>query len=298
MTIRKIMVATDGSPPAEAAAKFLAHLPHDQPLELTLVYAMFVPEAQKSYLMDDWKSNALADQHEEAQRAFAAIENFFTGADVQIEQVIREGEPGEVIAAVAKEIEAELIVIGATGHSALERLVLGSTSDYVATRAPCSVLVIRTEEASSVANSLKIAVAYDDEPPARLALQEAMAFDWGSQVEIDVVSVVHGLASEEPHPMAAISQRAAKSLRKVTSRTRSELLFSDDASAGLVDYVERGGHDIVILGETPRGALSKIFLTDTTRYVLRHAGCSVWVARNPSSTSAGTIHDEGTSQVS
>jgi nucleotide-binding universal stress UspA family protein len=53
------------------------------------------------------------------------------------------GRPGNVIMEFAESQGADLIVLGATRHGALERFLLGSVSYEVATCAPCSVLVIR-----------------------------------------------------------------------------------------------------------------------------------------------------------
>lgn len=54
----------------------------------------------------------------------------------------RLGQPGDVVCDIAKEIGADLVVIGSHGYGAVERL-LGTTASKIVHRAPCSVLVIR-----------------------------------------------------------------------------------------------------------------------------------------------------------
>lgn len=56
---------------------------------------------------------------------------------------IRKGDPREVILSYAKECEADLIVMGAFGHSRVRELLLGSTTQYVFNHAPCPVLLVR-----------------------------------------------------------------------------------------------------------------------------------------------------------
>jgi nucleotide-binding universal stress UspA family protein len=51
--------------------------------------------------------------------------------------------PKEIILQEAAEWPADWIVLGSNGHGALDRFLLGSTSEAVATHAPCSVEVIR-----------------------------------------------------------------------------------------------------------------------------------------------------------
>lgn len=53
------------------------------------------------------------------------------------------GRPGSLICDKAHALDADLVIIGASGHGAIDRLLLGSVSYEVATTAPCSVLVVR-----------------------------------------------------------------------------------------------------------------------------------------------------------
>jgi len=63
------------------------------------------------------------------------------GVDTECCQV--PGSPGVTICGVARNWEADLIVIGRHGHlSKLEELVLGSVSNYVLHHAPCDVFVV------------------------------------------------------------------------------------------------------------------------------------------------------------
>ncbi len=55
---------------------------------------------------------------------------------------VRPGDPAEVIAAVAAERRAELVVVGALQRGRLEQAVLGSTAEAVAAELECDVLVV------------------------------------------------------------------------------------------------------------------------------------------------------------
>ena len=61
--------------------------------------------------------------------------------DVRIER----GDPVTMICQVATETDADLIVVGTGDRSWLERLFKPSVSAGVATEAPCSVLIVRTD---------------------------------------------------------------------------------------------------------------------------------------------------------
>jgi len=61
---------------------------------------------------------------------------------LEIEFILKEGKPGTEIIDVAKEIKADLIVIGHQGRSALGDILLGSVAQYVVNHAPSPVLVV------------------------------------------------------------------------------------------------------------------------------------------------------------
>jgi nucleotide-binding universal stress UspA family protein len=54
------------------------------------------------------------------------------------------GYPGRTICEVARQWEADLIIVGRRGRSGLTEMVLGSVSNYVLHHAPCSVLTIQS----------------------------------------------------------------------------------------------------------------------------------------------------------
>ena len=57
---------------------------------------------------------------------------------------VMDGDPKKVLIHESERFAADCIVIGAKGHSRIERLLLGSVSAAVAARASCSVEVVRT----------------------------------------------------------------------------------------------------------------------------------------------------------
>jgi nucleotide-binding universal stress UspA family protein len=57
---------------------------------------------------------------------------------------LKEGHAGEEILRLAREIGADLIVLGSHGKSNLDRILLGSVSSFVVAHSPVSTLVVRS----------------------------------------------------------------------------------------------------------------------------------------------------------
>jgi universal stress protein A len=66
---------------------------------------------------------------------------------------VRGGRPYQEIIALAREIDADLIVLSTRGHSGLKHLLLGSTAERVVRGTPCPVLVARKRKQKSKAAS-------------------------------------------------------------------------------------------------------------------------------------------------
>jgi universal stress protein A len=56
---------------------------------------------------------------------------------------VRKGTASDEIAAAARESKADLVIIASHGYTGLKRVLLGSTAEAVARRAPCPVLILR-----------------------------------------------------------------------------------------------------------------------------------------------------------
>lgn len=140
----KILIATDGSPWSHDAIREAARL---LPLKGAEVHVVSV--ASLVPLMMGYEATAagaalvvereLAIAHVDAEKAVALLAALGVAATAHE----REGEAAHEILALGRELAPDLVVLGAHGKNALERLFLGSTSDAVIHRWPGAVLVVR-----------------------------------------------------------------------------------------------------------------------------------------------------------
>jgi len=122
----RILVATDGSAPGDAAVAAAIDLAGRCSLPLT---ALSVHPAGA----DDAIRN---EAYEAVSRAQAAA-----GETVEFDGRCLEGKPDETILAVTDEVGADLIVMGSNARGGLGRLIKGSVAERVVSPAPCAVLI-------------------------------------------------------------------------------------------------------------------------------------------------------------
>lgn len=113
--------------------------------EAKLVVLSVVP--QVSWLTAAAETGEFREAHAEYEAHWAeGIDEFLRPVDfggVSWEHKLIRGAASEQIVATAKEADAALIVMGATGRSGLVRVLLGSTTRRVLRSMPCSMLVVR-----------------------------------------------------------------------------------------------------------------------------------------------------------
>jgi nucleotide-binding universal stress UspA family protein len=139
--IESILLATDGSAPAERAADFAGSLALRYDSKLTVLTA-YLPVP--SYLGEPNYSRALYSTLEEAQSLVNNIASRLREMGVaKVEADILEGPASHVILEVAETRRPDLIVLGARGLSTWQGILLGSVSMAVTQRAACPVLVVK-----------------------------------------------------------------------------------------------------------------------------------------------------------
>ncbi|MBE6171815.1 MAG: universal stress protein [Enterococcus faecium] len=140
---RKIMVAVDGSEEAELAFKKAVNVALRNNSELLLAHVIDTRSFQTVSSFD----GMLAEQATEmAKQTLADYEMKAKKSGLhQVTTVVEYGSPKHIIAKeIPEDHEVDLILLGATGLNAVERLFIGSVSEYVIRNAACDVLVVRT----------------------------------------------------------------------------------------------------------------------------------------------------------
>lgn len=287
----KALIATDGSHNANEAAKMFATLPHAGPLEVHILTVIYMPPDDSGGMAYAWLPEFIQTEEARAKEGFEKIASLFVGDDVVTNHMICHGHVGHTITEEARRAAVDLIVIGAQGHSAIARVLLGSTSDFVATQAGCSVLAVRSDKLPSTTSPMRVVIAYDGSEPAKLAVDEFVKSSWATQCDLHLVHVLpHGSmftrATSQDFDAArqdgrTMIEEVAQRLKPSVSNVATHLLEGDSIGQVITEFSQQNGVDLVMLGDTGRSAISQLFLGSVTRYVLRHAECSVWIARKP-----------------
>jgi nucleotide-binding universal stress UspA family protein len=150
IAIQDVLVATDFSPASERA------LTYGRALARTFggrLHVLHVVDNMAVHLAFGDASAALAPfelQTEIEKAARQDLDRSVTESDrrdLRAVTVLRvDTNPSQAIATYAAQADIDLVVIGATGRGAVNRLLTGSVADKVIRRAPCPVLTVHHPE--------------------------------------------------------------------------------------------------------------------------------------------------------
>ncbi len=133
--IKKILVPTSGTPYSERGIELACRLGEEQKAEIYLVNVIEVP---RTLPLDAPLHEAEVKAEDVIKRAEEIV--ILRGLPVKAE-VKRGRVAGEEIIRVARDLDADVIVMGIRSEIRMAQEILGRTSDLVLRRAPCEVIL-------------------------------------------------------------------------------------------------------------------------------------------------------------
>jgi len=299
----RILLATDGSENAKDAAMFLLRLPSSDRIKLTVLTVTYDPKATSHGNVQPWFPEWNKHERETVQKHHGELEKLFVDRFASISMLHRKGNATQTVLNLAKDIDADLIVMGAVGHSMISRMMLGSISDDVATRAECSVLIVRpskaentTTEAAPKIAAPKITIAFDESTPSKSAIDEQLGLNWGEEASINVLTVMpaqydyfmgDGLSpvvlkgeQEIFESMQGSAERASDKIAQSIPNAHFLAVRGNHVGESIIQHAQKNGSDLIVTGDGSHGVLHDILIGNTTKYILRHSPCSVWISRH------------------
>lgn len=139
---QNILVAVDGSEEAKRALIKAADMAAENNAHLIIVH---VTDLRYLTRLELYEKSIMAQAEKHGQELLDGYKKEAKRFGVEnVNTVLEYGSPRtEIPKTIAAKYEADLIVVGATGLNAVERLLIGSVSEAIIRHAACDVLVVR-----------------------------------------------------------------------------------------------------------------------------------------------------------
>ncbi len=273
----RVLLATDGSIDARAAADWLRSFPLPDDAQLRIVSAAGVPASPIDIPpVREVQATVRAEALAVAEATRTALGARFAGAEV----AAPDGDPREAIIRMAEEWHAGLVVLGARGLGAVAGHMMGSVSIAMARHAPCPVLVVKTG-----ARPLRTAlVAVDGSEPAAAAAAFLASLPLPPPASVRLLAVAEPPIGPGPDAMMRLTETLRHVLERTAAVFRGRVSVEQRVLAGRPrELIARAAAepdvDLVVVGARGLGVVRRLLLGSVSEDVLRHVERPVLIVR-------------------
>ena len=238
---------------------------------------------------------------ERCEHALAALAAERIAPGLPISSAAHIGNPAHEIAAIAKEMQSDLLVISTHGRTGLKHLLMGSVAERVVREAPCPVLVVREREhefawmpsvrpAPLRLRKILVPTDFSDRSAEALRYAGGFAREFGGRITLlHAVHFAGAFASPDypgldPNPVMEAAREAAE---QMAPEFLSEHLPADLADraevrvgaplAEVPEFAKEGDFDLIVCATHGRTGIKRALLGSVAEGIVRHAPCPVLV---------------------
>lgn len=143
MEIKKILCPTDFSEVAKKAFEYAVFLASSQRAELVLLHVVDQLHGFENYEVLVLSPQEISERMEkQAYENMGSLVDQIKGA-IEIETTVEHGKSSVQIIEKAREVKADIIVMGSHGRTGLSHVLIGSVAEAVVRHASCPVLVVK-----------------------------------------------------------------------------------------------------------------------------------------------------------
>jgi nucleotide-binding universal stress UspA family protein len=300
----KILLATDGSPEAERAARMAVALSNGLGSELHVLRVGGVPSAYYGYSEaemfgrefqivrareEEYVRERLDEEAEKVRAMGGEVAGSHAGAGSADAEILR----------LAEELGAGLVILGSRGFGPLRRAVMGSVSSSVVRHAHGSVLVVRGDGPEGNHLPGRILLAFDGSKEACAATRAAVEISNATGSELHVVyslntelwrsypgQIIPNTREEDLEDLEESKRKARAWIDRQAERIEAggakveeahlALGKPDEAIVKLGEELEAG---LIVTGSRGLGGVRRALMGSVSDSVVRHAHCPVLVVR-------------------
>lgn len=292
----RIVIGIDGSASSLEARDLVASLSWPEGTTVTLITVFELPTAwlgDPALTAGEWVFAAADELRADADRQLTELAVPLEDHGLHVDRRVVHGRAASVILDLAKELSADLIVLGSRGQGPIASMLLGSVSAEVAEQADCSVLVARGPRVA------RLLVATDGSECAGIIPDELAA--WGvfkdlpatclsvTPVDSPAFKLMVSLYAMGSEPLEAQQRELAEAYRRHAAVMADDLsatgiptqaeVRAGDAAHEIIGAAEAHDADLVVTGSRCLHGLDRWLLGSVARNVLLHTRASVLIVR-------------------
>mgnify|MGYP003339287842 CR=1 FL=1 len=264
--MQTILVPTDFSKNANSAFKYALEFAKSLKAKIILLHAFESPVIYSDIPLTTVQFD-YAMLHDAAVKKmnnyFRQIQDSLEG--VKVELTVQQGLASARIIETAHERKADLIVMGATGASAMERVLVGSNANRVIKNAPCMVMAIPPKAKFDGINKIVFTTDLSDENLEHAQSLIPFAKKFGAEI---LFLTVENIFNDEEIEIEAMN----KKIKKFVKYPRMSGFLCADLSVteGITYFLKEHNVDILAMYTHHRNVFQQLFNKSITKKIALH----------------------------
>lgn len=264
--ISKILIPTDFSDVADNALIYSIGLAQKTNASIHLLHVNSIPIIDNSFPSNIYQTY-ITEIEEYAKKSFLNIEEkYLKKANLKYETKITFGFVNDEIQHFAQENEIDLIIIGTTGASGIQEILIGSNAASVVSKAEIPVLVI--PPTSTFSDLEKIVYASDFNEPEFPSVSRLAFFAGLYDAEVSILHVksfADHLFDEEHNFFARNKENVEMNKWKVIKLPENENIIDS-----INNFIEMENPDMLVLAKHNRGFFDRLFHRSLSKQMAYH----------------------------
>ena len=285
--LKNIIFATDFSPAASAALPFAGSIAKQFGANLFAIHA----KTPENYALPATEVWPIYNEQLEKETAFLKNELQENYSSIPTEIITIEGGVVTVIDTIAREKNADLIVLGTNGRRGIGKFLLGSVAEEVLRKAPCPVLTVGPHVAADAFKQTKFrkilyATDFSEGAPAAVAFITAFAEENDARLVL-----MHVIEPPKTGDLVRPHELEAGALDRLNSFVPREaallappktIVMHGIPGDKILETAEKEGADLIVLGvRKAKGFIRATHLPAAVAHqVISRATCPVLTIRS------------------
>lgn len=278
--MQQVLVATDRSAMAKEALKRAISVAKKKNAQLFIIHVIEPPFVESPYLK-------LVDQSEIKKEITDEIDQLNSESQVEYNLFIEHGNVADMIIHKAKQLEADLIVVGCHGKADIESNYFGTTTLKLIQRTHLPVLVVKNEVKSiyqkmiaptNMSDSSKESILFANTlftKPTRKYLHAHESFT-------EIQSLTYHISEEQRKSIQIEMELNARNkleafAKEVGGGDIALIHFQASVNEDLLDYIIKDQADLLVLGSTGVDNLNSFVFGSTASFLLHMSPTDVLV---------------------
>lgn len=272
--MKKILVPTDFSKPASIATDVAADIAKRSGAELVLLHIVegasegsINIEGEATY-SGNWENKLFTLKLiEKAKKQLARIAEDSKLSGVKVRQELRMGTPFHGMNAIITEKKVDLVVMGTSGRSELQQMIIGSNTEKVIRQSQCPVLTVQNKPARKDFKNIVYATSMskDEEVFSRIVKRTQQVYD----------STIHLVRINTPGNFqrdAVVKQYMQDFAKKLQLKNYTINVFNDlTEEDGIIYFADSIDADLIAMATHGRTGFAHVLAGSIAEDVASHS---------------------------